>query len=119
MAKKREEQEESVTWDLKKIYHAPDDWEKNYQEMLKKANSGWKEVLEGKGKLGESEKRVEKTLDTYFETTRELEKLYTYAHLNKDVDNSLLILLSDDEIRSFIDDNKIPIFDNNWKIIYN
>ena len=86
VAKKREEQEESVTWDLKKIYHAPDDWEKNYQEMLKKANSGWKEVLEGKGKLGESEKRVEKTLDTYFETTRELEKLYTYAHLNKDVD---------------------------------
>lgn len=88
MAIKREEQDVSVIWDLKKIYQKPEDWEKNYQEILRKSDLGWKEVLEGKGKLGEGSKRVEKTLDAYFLISRELEKLYTYAHLNKDVDLS-------------------------------
>ncbi len=88
MAIKREEQDVSVTWDLKKIYQTPEDWEKNYQEIFKKSDLGWKEVLEGKGKLGEGSKAVEKTLDAYFLISRELEKLYTYAHLNKDVDLS-------------------------------
>ncbi len=86
MAKKREEQEVATTWDLKKIYQTSEAWEKNYLGLLKKANLGWKEVLEGKGKLEEGGKRLEKTLDSCFEISRELEKLYTYAHLKKDED---------------------------------
>jgi oligoendopeptidase F len=85
MAIKREEQKESATWDLKKIYHSNESWEKNFQEMNKKADFGWKEVLEGRGKLN---KEAEKTLDAYFEISRALEKLYTYAHLHRDVDLS-------------------------------
>ncbi len=88
MVIKREEQEVSATWNLKKIYQKPADWEKNYQDLLKKADLDWKDVLEGKGKLKEGPKRIEKTLDAYFAISRELEKLYTYAHLNRDVDLS-------------------------------
>ena len=86
MAIKREEQLQSATWDLKKIYQTPEIWELNFQEIFKKADLGWKELLEGKGKLEEGPKRIEKTLDSYFENSRELEKLYTYAHLKKDED---------------------------------
>ncbi len=83
MAIKREEQKESATWDLKKIYRDDEAWQKNFEEMAKKADFGWREVLEGRGNL---QRAAEKTLDSYFEISRQLEKLYTYAHLYRDVD---------------------------------
>jgi len=86
MAIKREEQSESTTWDLKKIYYSDNDWEAEYEKVLLLGKLGWQAVLKGKGVLDESAKTVEDTLDAYFSTARWLEKLYTYAHLKRDED---------------------------------
>lgn len=86
MAKKRKDQDVSMTWDLEKIYHTPKNWEEHFQKISTTAEGGWVEILEGKGKLHEGLERIEKTLDLYFAVARELEKLYTYAHLKRDED---------------------------------
>ncbi len=77
---------ELASWDLKKIYQSDEGWEKNYQEFIKKAQNSWEEVNASKERLEEGTERVEETLNAYFSISRDLEKLYTYAHLKKDED---------------------------------
>jgi oligoendopeptidase F len=86
MARARIDQELSNTWDLKKIYTSDDEWKENFETLAKLSNNDFKEVNQFEEKLHLSPKNLEKCLDAYFDISRDLEKLYVYAHLKKDED---------------------------------
>lgn len=82
--KKRDEIEEKYKWDLTRIYKTEEEFEKD----LEKLNTLIDKIPSFKGKLFSDSK----TLKLYFELEEEIDrlsnKLYSYAHLQHDVDVS-------------------------------
>lgn len=74
-----------TTWDLDCFYETHDAWEKNINAMLTEAKEGWKRLQAYRGKAG-SPKELKDLLNTYFEYSRSLDKVYTFAHLRHDED---------------------------------
>ncbi len=82
--KKRSEIEEKYKWDLTRIYKTEEEWEQDLQKL----NTLIEKIPSFKGKLFSDSK----TLKLYFELEEEIDKLinklYSYAHLQHDVDVS-------------------------------
>lgn len=79
----RQEIEKDDQWNLTALYPSVENWEKEL-EQIKKEDPLFASFLQFKGKLSQSADILAKTLDNYFDYSRRLEKLYTYAHLQHD-----------------------------------
>jgi oligoendopeptidase F len=81
---KRNEIPDELKWKLEDIYPSQEEWEKDYQ-WVKEALPKTEEV---KGTLGRSAQDLLKGLDFDIQLSGKIEKLYSYAHMKKDEDNS-------------------------------
>lgn len=80
----RSEVKKEDQWDLGHLYKSDDDWEKHYNDVDQKIK-GYDDY---KGKLNESFELFKAALDFDMDLSRQLEKLYTYAHLKNDEDKT-------------------------------
>lgn len=81
---KREEIPAELKWKLEHIYPDEQAWEEDYQ-WVKNAVS---RAAEYKGTLGRSAEQLQKGLDFYALVAEKIDKLYVFAHMKKDEDNS-------------------------------
>ncbi len=79
--KKREEVLKKYKWKIEDIYSSDNDWEKDYKIYQKKLNK----YLEFKGNISNN---FFKALNAYEEIAEKIEKIFVYAHLRKDEDNT-------------------------------
>ncbi|MCB0324473.1 MAG: oligoendopeptidase F [Bdellovibrionales bacterium] len=70
------------TWDLTPLFRSWEQWELAFSGLEGRLS----EIAQYKGTLTESAERIEAAFRLYLELSRELEKLYTFAQLNADVD---------------------------------
>lgn len=80
----RNEVSEDNTWDLSPLYSSLSDWEIAFTEIEKNISN----IERFKGTLASSAKQLYAATKCYLETSRELEKIYTYAALVSDQDIS-------------------------------
>lgn len=71
-------------WDLGSLYASIDTWKTD----LAKTERDLQRIDAYRGKLGSSAEVLQEALETYLGISRNLEKLYTYAHLQSDQDTS-------------------------------
>lgn len=80
----RSEIPEAHRWDLSPLYASDDEWERHCAELEKR--------MEGyaayRGRMGESLALFKEALEFDLVLSRELERLYTYAHLKSDEDKT-------------------------------
>lgn len=81
--KKREEIDDKFKWKIEKVYTSTEEWEKDFEDLKKKAVK----LKEYNGQLKSGEKILE-YLKVNEEISRLAEKLYIYAHLRSDEDTS-------------------------------
>ncbi|MCH9626195.1 MAG: Oligoendopeptidase F, plasmid [Chlamydiales bacterium] len=74
-------------WNVEALYPSIQAWEKAFETLLKKPSSPhWPELQALRGKLKTGPEALKEILDLSSSLSRELEKLYTYAHLRHDED---------------------------------
>src|SRR3990167_10801397 len=73
------------TWNLESFYSTHDEWEEKIDSLQLKAKEGWDQIQGFKGKiLRGSPASLKELLQCYFALNRDIEKIYTYAHLKHD-----------------------------------
>lgn len=80
----RDQMPAKAVWGLESFYATPTQWERNFNELMDKAKEGWSHILTFKGKITGDPQVLKKLIDSYFAYSRDLEKVYTYAHLRHD-----------------------------------
>ena len=71
-------------WDLTQIFKSNEEFEESYKNLEKRIESFQKyENL-----MGENAKNFYETINTYYEISRSLDKLYVYTNLLSDTDTS-------------------------------
>lgn len=83
--KNRSEIEEKYKWDLSSIYKSDEEFESDY----KKISEEIKIIEKYRGNILKSAESLYEFLETYFDLSRKLERLYMYAHLNHDSDTTV------------------------------
>lgn len=83
-SKKRDEISSEYKWKLEDIYANEDNWERDYRGLEKQIP----ELGKYKGLLGSSSAQLLQVLDLSHELERRTEKLYVYARMRRDEDNS-------------------------------
>jgi oligoendopeptidase F len=78
----REEVPVEETWDLTTIYASDEEWEEAFEAASKKVEK----LPEYKGSLDEGADQLLKTIEDLNDVSREVSKVYTYAHLKNDQD---------------------------------
>lgn len=86
MAIARETVSKNDKWNVEEMYPSFEDWQKDFEKTISLDKPRWPELLEFKGKLGESPENLKKALLLLLNTDRRLAQLYTYAHLRHDED---------------------------------
>jgi oligoendopeptidase F len=81
---KREEVEQSQTWNLEEIFSSDKLWEEEFKAIKEISN----QASSYQGKLGESAEQLLKGLEFQGEVFERLGKLYTYAHMRYDQDTT-------------------------------
>ena len=82
--KSRCEIEEKYKWDLSSIYESDEEFENDYNILKEEI----KEIEKYRNNILKSADNLLEFLETYFNLSRKLEKLYMYAHLNHDSDTT-------------------------------
>jgi oligoendopeptidase F len=82
----RSEVKDEDIWNIEELYPNFQSWKHAFKQVSPNDQSPWPELLSYKGRLGESPKILLEALTTSFSLSRQLEKLYTYAHLRHDED---------------------------------
>ncbi len=72
------------TWNLETIYSNDEAWESDFQALKEKVPA----LIGFKGRLGESAETLYEALQLRDDLSRQLHKLYTYAHMRYDEDTS-------------------------------
>lgn len=80
----REQMDEAYKWQLEDIYESNNHWETEY----KNAESLLEEVAGYAGKLSESVETFSEALSKYYELSLVVERLFVYARMRRDEDNS-------------------------------
>lgn len=83
MAKPRTEVAQDDQWDVTTLYPSFKKWEEAFA-LIPTGSPRWPTLLMQKGKLGNNTHVLKQFLDDYFILSRNLSKLYTYAHLRHD-----------------------------------
>ena len=84
MIPKRDEIPDDHKWDLTPLFETVEAWEKLYHRTENELES----YLSFKGRLGHSITVLTEALEFHLSVSRQVEKLYTYAHLKSDEDKS-------------------------------
>jgi len=79
--KARNEIDPADVWDLSSLYKNPEEWEKSFAKAKNLPS-----LEKFKGHLGDGIDLFVEAFKTLYDTSRNLEKLYTYAHLYHDQD---------------------------------
>ncbi len=73
------------TWNLEAFFPTLEEWERKIDSTHLKAKSGWDQLQGYKGKIATGTPALLKELlQNYFASSRDIEKIYTYAHLKHD-----------------------------------
>ncbi|MBR2756485.1 MAG: oligoendopeptidase F [Exiguobacterium sp.] len=72
------------TWNLETIYSSDEAWESDFQALKEKVPA----LIGFKGRLGESAETLYEALQLRDDLSRQLHKLYTYAHMRYDEDTA-------------------------------
>lgn len=118
----REKVAKEDTWAVESLYDSLATFDNELADMMKRADSGWKEVTQWKGKMISIE-GILGCLKAEMSLTRRVEKLYTFAHLKHDEDvaedgnkarhaRALNLYSSFSEATSFIDPELVTMDDN-------
>lgn len=87
MQKVREEVAPEDCWNVESLYPNLESWEKAFKQFEENSKGNtWPQIQAFRNKLTEGPEVVRKALETLFALTREIHKLYTYAHLRHDED---------------------------------
>jgi len=82
---KRHEIPQEYKWRLEDMYPSSEEWEKDFKWVKESLPT----MAEYKGKLGQSADSLLKGLNKYTSIMEKVEKLYVYARMKKDEDNSV------------------------------
>lgn len=82
---KRHEIPQEYKWRLEDIYPSTEKWEKDFEWVKENLPA----VVEYKGKLGQSADSLLQGLNKYTSIMQKVEKLYVYARMKKDEDNTV------------------------------
>ncbi len=82
---KRHEIPQEYKWRLEDIYPSTEEWEKDFEWVKENLPA----VVEYKGKLGQSADSLLQGLNKYTSIMQKVEKLYVYARMKKDEDNTV------------------------------
>lgn len=87
MAKERCDVPQGDRWNVEDMYSKFEDWKSDFDSTCcKHSKPRWPELVALKGKLGDSPSSIKTALEESFSISRQLSKLYTYAHLKHDED---------------------------------
>lgn len=87
MVKTRSEVSMDDKWNVESLYSSLTSWQKDLKSSAQiDKTPHWPEFARFKGKAGKDAKTLKAALETLFEISRKLSKLYTYAHLRHDED---------------------------------
>ncbi|MCL2156044.1 MAG: oligoendopeptidase F [Leptospirales bacterium] len=78
--RERKEIQDQFKWDLTPLMKSDNEWEKSYKELESKID-GYNKF---KGRMNESLETFRSALEFDINISREIEKIYTYAHLRSD-----------------------------------
>ncbi len=78
----RADVEEANTWDLSPLYASWHDWDQDFAQLEQQLL----EIGSFRGTLSQSAAQVGEAIRCYLNSSRNLEKLYIFAHLNADAD---------------------------------
>jgi oligoendopeptidase F len=84
MVKVREEVAQDVQWNLEPFFATKAVWEGAFDLLANHSKEGWRDLAMYKGRTREGALVVKQILDAYFSYSRELDKVYTFAHLRHD-----------------------------------
>ena len=79
---KRQDVPKEYRWNVEALYATDEAWEADYQAAKKLPE----QVASYEGRLHESAEVLAEALTTWFNANRQMEKVYTYAHLRSDED---------------------------------
>lgn len=82
--KSRKEADSRYMWDLSHIFESREAYEKAYSE----AEASLSQIEELRGRMTENAETLKKSLDTIYAIGEKIEKVYLYAYLHKESDNS-------------------------------
>ena len=80
----RNQIDDKFKWKLEDIYADNDLWEADYKELSEKADA----FVKYAGRLQASGEILLEALEASSDINRKLEKMYVYAHMRRDEDNS-------------------------------
>lgn len=80
----RNEIKDTDRWDLTQLMKSDDEWEKRYKDLESKI--GGYEIF--RGRMGESLQTFKSSIEFDLDISREIENIYTYAHLRSDEDKT-------------------------------
>lgn len=90
MQKTRQEVAHEDCWNVESFFPTLKDWENAFQKCESESKDHtWPSLQAFKGSLNQGAPQLKKALETLFSLSRELSKLYTYAHLRHDEDIAL------------------------------
>lgn len=123
--KNRSEIEDIYKWDLKKIYKTREDFLKDVTKVTKEINK----LSKFKDTMLNSAKDLYISINTIFNVSREIEKIYMYAHLKHDENLSLSssielmdkaenLIIKFDQVTSYFDSLLLSIPYSNIKKMY-
>ena len=123
--KNRSEIEDIYKWDLKKIYKTREDFLKDVTKVTKEINK----LSKFKDTMLKSAKDLYISINTIFNVSREIEKIYMYAHLKHDENLSLSssielmdkaenLIIKFDQVTSYFDSLLLSIPYSNIKKMY-
>lgn len=78
MIKRRSEIQSKDRWNTEALFDLPKDWEKSFEKL------DWSAFSSFCGRLHEGADVLKEALEILLETSREIEKLHTYAHMRHD-----------------------------------
>jgi len=88
--KKRDDVLPTDRWDVEALFQDFDQWKKAYNAVLEQEKCPyWPSFSSYKGRLTDNVQTLQAALILYFTISRELEKLYVYAHLRHDEEVTL------------------------------
>lgn len=103
--KTRSEVEKEDCWNVEALYNSPADWENAFKAFSSTAKPKFPKIATFKGRLCESPKVLKEAFEEVTILSRELTKLYTYAHLRHDeeiANDQFKVMLS--QISSLLND---------------
>ena len=127
MAQKlRSEMDTAFTWDFTDIFASDEAWETAYGE----AKQAIERIAAVPGTLGESAEAMQRGLETIYDAAKQMELVYVYAMLRKNVDNgdskyqamqgrAMNLNVEFSAACAFLEPEILPLITKSWQGLWN